>query len=119
MSFISNAFADTTASTAPAAATAAHSTPQSQIMSFLPMIVIFVLFWLLLIRPQQKKAKLHNQMISELQKGDEVVTSGGILGKISKVEDQVISLEIADNVVIKVQKNTVSGKVAVAPAVAK
>lgn len=106
MSFITNAFADVAAP----AATAAHSSPQSTIMSFLPMVVIFILFWFLLIRPQQKKAKLHGQMISELQKGDEVVTSGGILGKISKVEDQIIHLEIADNVVIKVQKGTVSGK---------
>jgi preprotein translocase subunit YajC len=103
MSFISNAFADT-------AAPAAHASTQSTIMSFLPMVVIFVLFWFLLIRPQQKKAKLHNQMISELQRGDEVVTNGGILGKISKVEDQIIHLEIADNVIIKVQKGTVTGK---------
>jgi len=80
-------------------------------MSFLPMIVIFILFWFLLIRPQQKKAKLHNQMINELQKGDEVVTSGGILGKISKVEDQFIQLEITDNVIITVQKSTVAGKI--------
>jgi len=108
MSFISNAFADAAAP----AASAAHATPQSTIMSFLPMIVIFVLFWFLLIRPQQRKAKLHNQMISELQKGDDVVTNGGILGKISKVEDQVVYLEIADNVIIKVQKNTVGGKIA-------
>jgi preprotein translocase subunit YajC len=115
MSFISNAFADVAAP----AANAAHTTPQSTIMSFLPMIVIFVLFWFLLIRPQQKKAKLHNQMISELQRGDDVVTSGGILGKVSKVEDQVIHLEIADNVTIKVQRNTVSGKIAKAEVAAK
>jgi preprotein translocase subunit YajC len=115
MSFISNAFADVAA---PAAA-AAHSSPQSTIMSFLPMIVIFVLFWFLLIRPQQKKAKLHNQMISELQKGDNVVTSGGILGKIFKIEDQVIHLEVADGVIIKVQRNTVSGKSSTPEVIAK
>lgn len=112
MSFISNAFADT-------AAPAAHSSTQSTIMSFLPMIVIFILFWFLLIRPQQKKARLHSQMISQLQKGDEVVTNGGILGKIFKVEDQVVYLEIADNVVIQVQKNTVGGKIAKEAAAAK
>jgi len=114
MSFISNAFADTAA---PAAA--AHATTQSTIMSFLPMIVIFVLFWFLLIRPQQRKAKLHNQMIAELQKGDDVVTNGGILGKISKIEDQIIHLEVADNVIIKVQRNTVSGKMVKAEIAAK
>ena len=93
------------------AAPATANSTQSTIMSFLPMIAIFILFWFLLIRPQQKKAKLHNQMISELQKGDEVVTSGGILGKISKVADQLVHLEIADNVVITVQKATIAGKI--------
>lgn len=112
MSFISNVFADT-------ATPATHASSQSTFMSFLPMVVIFVLFWLLLIRPQQKKAKLHNQMVAELQKGDEVVTNGGIFGKISKVEDQFIYLEIADNVIIKVQKNTVGGKIAKPEATAK
>ena len=80
-------------------------------MSFLPMIVIFILFWFLLIRPQQKKAKEHAKMISELKIGDEVVTTGGILGKISKVTDQFTLLEIANNVIIHVQKNTIAGKV--------
>ncbi len=113
MSFIPTAFADT------AAPAAAHASTQSTIMSFLPMVVIFILFWFLLIRPQQKKAKLHNKMISELQKGDDVVTNGGILGKIAKVDDQVIHLEIADNVVIKVQKGTVTGKTVRAESPAK
>ncbi len=92
-------------------ATAAAAGPFANFMSFLPMIVIFVLFWFLLIRPQQKKVKLHSKMISELQKGDEVVTTGGILGKIEKITDQFISLEIANNVIINVQKSTVSTKI--------
>ena len=101
MSFIPNAYATGAA------------TPASgfNIMQFLPMIVIFVLFWFLLIRPQQKKAKAHSQMLSELQKGDEVLTSGGILGKISKINEQFISLEIANNVNIAVQKSTITTKV--------
>jgi preprotein translocase subunit YajC len=92
---------------------ATTSTPgQFNIMSFLPMIVIFILFWFLLIRPQQKKAKEHNKMVSELQRGDEVISSSGILGKIEKVTEQFIELEIAKSVVISIQKSTINGKVA-------
>lgn len=107
MSLIPSAFADTVVATAN---TQAHTT-QSTIMSFLPMIIIFVLFWFLLIRPQQKKAKLHNQMLAALAVGDDVVTSGGILGKIAKMSDATIHLEVATNVVIQVQRGTISGKV--------
>ncbi len=81
------------------------------VMSFLPMIVIFVLFWFLLIRPQQKKAKQQSQMLAELQKGDEVITNGGIYGKINKIVEQLVLLEIADNTNITVQKSTIAGKV--------
>ncbi len=102
MSLIPSAFA---------AGAAAPTAGGFNVMSFLPMIVIFVLFWFLLIRPQQKKAKLQSQMIAELQKGDEVVTTGGIFGKIAKVVDQFILLEVADNVTITVQKSIVAGKV--------
>ena len=102
MSLIPNAFASGTG--------AAASTGGFDFMSFLPMIVIFVLFWFLLIRPQQKKAKLHNVMVAELQKGDEVITNGGIAGKIHKVSDSFILLEVADNVIITVQKSTVGAK---------
>jgi len=102
MSLISNAFADGTASTA------ASST--SSLMSFLPMVVIFVLFWFLLIRPQQKKMKVHNQMLAALEKGTKVLTTGGIVGKIAKIEDNFIDLEIAENVVITVQRSAVAGR---------
>ena len=97
--------------TAHAATGSATSSSEMNFMSFLPMIVIFILFWFLLIRPQQRKAKLHNKMVAELQKGDEVVTNGGILGKIAKIEEQFIMLEIANNVVITIQRNTVTGKI--------
>lgn len=103
MSFIPKAFADT------AINTTAHSAYTS-FMSFLPMIIIFILFWFLLIRPQQKKAKLHGKMVAELQRGDEIITNGGIVGKIEKIEEQFIHLEIAEKVIIMVQRSTISTK---------
>jgi preprotein translocase subunit YajC len=98
-------------STAHAATGTATQAGEMNFMSFLPMIVIFILFWFLLIRPQQRKSKLHNQMLSELQQGDEVVTNGGILGKIAKISEQFISLEVANNVIITMQRNTIANKV--------
>lgn len=87
---------------APAAA------PQGDGMSFLIMTVGMVaLFYFMLIRPQSKRHKLHKEMISSLQKGDEVVTTGGLLGKIINTSDNFISLEINNNVVIHVQKNAI------------
>ena len=78
---------------------------------FLPMIVIFVAFYFLLIRPQQKRQKAHNEVVGSLQTGDEVVTAGGILGKVTAVSDHYATLQIADNVEVKVQKTTVSAVV--------
>lgn len=75
---------------------------------FLPMIVIFVAFYFLLIRPQQKKQKAHTALIGALATGDEVLTAGGILGKVTAVTDHYATLKIANNVEIKVQKSTVS-----------
>ena len=74
------------------------------IVSFLPMLAIFVVFYFLLIRPQQKKAKEAKAMLEALQKGDEVVTAGGLVGKIAKLTDQYASVEIAPNVEINVQR---------------
>ena len=80
----------------------------SGIGQFIPLILIFVIFYFFLIRPQQKKIKDHKNMVSSLKRGDEVVTSGGIVGKIEKVhEDDKIDLLISDNVTIKVIKSTV------------
>jgi preprotein translocase subunit YajC len=76
--------------------------------SFLPLIVIFVIFYFLLIRPQSKKAKEHKQMVGSLAKGDEVVTNGGILGKIAKVGDNFIELEVADGMHVNVQRQAVA-----------
>ncbi|QEL54449.1 preprotein translocase subunit YajC [Chromobacterium paludis] len=80
------------------------------LMGFLPMIVIFVLFYFLMIRPQQKRMKETQKMLSEIQKGDEVVTQGGIIGRVSKVSEQYLTLEIADKVEINVQRGAVSAK---------
>ncbi|HJV07985.1 preprotein translocase subunit YajC [Paludibacterium denitrificans] len=80
------------------------------VMSFLPMVVIFVLFWFLLVRPQQKRMKEHQKMLNEIQKGDKVATQGGLIGRVTKISDQVLTLEIANNVEVQVQRSAVSGK---------
>jgi preprotein translocase subunit YajC len=79
------------------------------IMSFLPLIVIFAIFYFLLIRPQQKKAKDHRNFLESLKRGDEVVTAGGLIGKISGLTDKVVTLEIANSVKVKVTRAQVSG----------
>ena len=77
------------------------------IMSCLPLIIIFVVFYFLLIRPQSKKQKEHQEMITSLEVGNEVVTAGGILGKIKEIDDQYVRLQISDDTVIKVQRHTI------------
>jgi preprotein translocase subunit YajC len=80
----------------------------SGIAQFIPLILIFVIFYFFLIRPQQKKLKEHKLMVSQLKRGDEIVTSGGIIGKIEKVADNdKIELSIADNVTVTIIKSTV------------
>jgi preprotein translocase subunit YajC len=78
------------------------------LMSFLPLIVIFVIFYFLLIRPQSKRAKEHRAMIAALAKGDEVVTNGGLLGRVTELSDTYVTLEIADGVAVKVQRPAVT-----------
>lgn len=87
------------------AQTAAASTPG--ITDFLPLIIIFILFWFMLIRPQMKRAKEQKKMLGELQKGDEVVTASGQVGKIAKLGEQYVALEIADGVITHVQKQSI------------
>lgn len=91
-------------SNAYAAAPAGQPDP---IMGMLPFIVIFVLFYFMLIRPQIKRAKEQKKMLEALQKGDEVVAAGGLLGKVVKVGDQYVNLEVADGVVVAVQKPSI------------
>jgi preprotein translocase subunit YajC len=81
--------------------------PQGQgdaLTSLLPLVFIFIVFYFLLIRPQSKKAKEHKQMVEALAKGDEIVTNGGLLGRITKVGDNFVELEVADGVIVKVQR---------------
>ena len=80
----------------------------SDIMAFLPMIAIVVVFYFLLSRPQQKRAKETKAMLSALQKGDEVVTAGGVVGKIARLSDAYASIEIAPNVEVTVQRSAIS-----------
>jgi preprotein translocase subunit YajC len=76
--------------------------------SFLPLILIFVVFYFLLIRPQQKRMKQHKEMLGALRRGDRVVTSGGIIGTVSKItSDTEVVLEIADNVKVRVVRGTI------------
>ena len=82
--------------------------PQGGLMSFLPLIIIFIIFWFMLIRPQMKRAKQHREMVAALAKGDEVVTNGGLLGKITKVSESFVTLELAENVKIKLQRQAVA-----------
>ena len=80
----------------------------SGFIQFVPLILIFVIFYFFLIRPQQKKIKEHKNMVASLKRGDDVVTSGGIVGRIEKVyEDDKVDLLISDNVTVKVIKSTV------------
>ena len=80
--------------------------------TILPLVLIFAVFYFLLIRPQQKKAKVHRQMLGAINRGDKVVTGGGIMGKVTKViSDQELAVEIAEGVKVRVQRNMVAGVV--------
>ncbi|MCG6929035.1 MAG: preprotein translocase subunit YajC [Desulfofustis sp.] len=77
--------------------------------SFLPLILIFVVFYFLLIRPQQKQAKQHQAFLNDLKKGAKVITKGGIYGEITGITDSVLTLEIAENIRIKVDRSSIAG----------
>ena len=96
MEFISNAYAQSGAG------------PAGGFVSLLPMVLIFVLFYFLLIRPQQKRAKQHKEMVAALKEGDEVVTAGGFFGTVVTVDETVASVEIADNTIVKVQRSSIA-----------
>lgn len=78
------------------------------LMQFLPLILMFAIFWFLLIRPQQKRAKAHKQMLSELKRGDTVITSSGIMGKILEIDDEQVLLQSADSK-IRISRAAVGG----------
>ena len=94
----------------PAAAQAAGGAAgqPSMLGSILPLIIIFVVFWFLLLRPQMKRAKEHRELLAKLQKGDEVITSGGLAGRIEDLGESFVTVEIADKVSIKVQRGAVT-----------
>lgn len=77
-------------------------------LSLLPLILIFAVFYFLLIRPQNKRQKEQKEMVANLSVGDEVVTAGGVLGKITEIKDQFAQVQIADGVEIKIQRHTIS-----------
>jgi preprotein translocase subunit YajC len=92
---------------------AAEQTQQpSALVNFIPFILVFVVFYFLLIRPQQKKAKQHQDYLTKLTHGDQVVTSSGIYGTVKGITDAVVTLEIADNVRVKVLKSSVAASAA-------
>ncbi len=91
-----------------AQAAPAATGPSDILMNFLPIIAVMVVFYFLLIRPQQQRVKQHQKMLSELKKGDTVVTSGGFIGKVKILGDVDVSVEIAPNVVVKVVRGTIS-----------
>jgi preprotein translocase subunit YajC len=77
-------------------------------LSMLPLVIIFIVFYFLLIRPQQKRQKEHRDMVAKLGAGDEVVTAGGVLGKVTEVSESFAQVEIATGVTVKVQRHTIS-----------
>lgn len=80
----------------------------SALGSFLPLIAIVVIFWFLLIRPQMKRNKQHRELVSSLAVGDEVITAGGILGKVTRVDDNFLSVQVAEDTVIRLQRHSVA-----------
>ncbi len=95
--FISNAYAQ-----------AGEASATGGLMGLLPLILMFVILWFLMIRPQMKRAKEHKAMVAALAKGDEVITQGGMGGRISEIDDNFISLEVAENVNIVVQRGAIA-----------
>jgi preprotein translocase subunit YajC len=95
--FISSAFAQT----------AAGGDVQSSLMSMLPLVLMFVVLYFVMIRPQMRKQKEHKAMIDALAKGDEVVTAGGLLGKVTKIGDNTLSVELAQGVEVQLQRGSV------------
>jgi preprotein translocase subunit YajC len=98
--FISNAYAQT-------AGAAADAGAGSTLMSMLPLLLMFAVLYFVMIRPQMKKAKEHKAMIEALTKGDEVATAGGLLGKVSKLGEGQVTLEIANGVEVQLQRSAV------------
>lgn len=93
--FISNAYAETAAA------------PQGGFMDFLPLIALIAVFYFLVLRPQSKRAKEHRAMVEALQRGDEIVTTGGEVGTVNKVYEEYVGVQLSENVEVTVQKSAV------------
>ncbi len=98
--FISNAWAD-------AASKTANPSLSDSLLSMLPLAVIFALFWFMIIRPQMQRSKEQGKLVAGLQKGDEILTTGGLAGRIVKVGEQFVTIEVASGMQIHVQKTAV------------
>ena len=94
-------------SATPAPGAAPEGGMMAILVNFAPFIIVFVLFYFLLIRPQQKKQKEHRAMVEALSVGSEIVTGGGVLGKVTELGEQFVTIEIADGVNIKVQRHSI------------
>ncbi len=88
----------------------------SGIAGFLPLIVLVGVFWFMIMRPQQRKVKEHRMLLANVKQGDKVVAAGGIVGTVRRVDDDTLSLQVADGVVIKVDKGSVTKRFTDAPA---
>lgn len=97
--FISEAFAQSAAGGA---------STQSSLMSLLPLVLMFVVLYFIMIRPQMKRQKEHRTMIEALAKGDEVVTSGGLFGRVTQLVDAIVTLEVSPGVEVRVQRSAIS-----------
>jgi preprotein translocase subunit YajC len=97
--FISNAYAQATA--------AAQSTEQS-LLGMLPLVLMFVVLYFVMIRPQMKRQKEHKAMIEAVAKGDEIVTAGGVIGKITKLGDSIVNLEVANGIELQIQRSAIT-----------
>lgn len=89
-------------------APAEGGSPTNPFFSLLPFVLMFVVLWLLILRPQQKRQKAHQRMIDELDKGDEIVTSGGIHGSIVSLKDDIVVVKIAENVKVELSRSAVA-----------
>jgi preprotein translocase subunit YajC len=92
----------------PAYAQAAGGGAAGGLIGFVPIILIFAIMYFLMIRPQQKKMKEHKAMIDALRRGDQIVTAGGLMGKVVKVDADVVEIELAQNVKVRVVRNTIA-----------
>ena len=82
--------------------------PPSMLSPLIMMVLFFVVFWFIAIRPQMKRAKEHRALLASLARGDEVVAAGGLLGRVAEISDSIVTLELADGVQVKVQKQAVA-----------